>query len=91
VSIMGPGGLSHIQNLRKSEGNIYFAGTEMATVSVGYMDGAIESGIRAANEVWDKIKNSGESLELELNKVRKYEFPWYNKLIRRTKNFFEWI
>jgi monoamine oxidase len=46
---MGPGGLSHIHNLRKAEKNIHFAGTEMATVSAGYMDGAIESGIRAAN------------------------------------------
>ena len=27
VGIMGPGGLSHIQNLRKPEGNVHFAGT----------------------------------------------------------------
>jgi monoamine oxidase len=29
----------------------------MGTVSVGYMDGAIESGIRAANEILEKFKN----------------------------------
>ena len=37
--------------MRVSEGNIFFAGTEMATKWTGYMDGAIQAGHRAATEV----------------------------------------
>ncbi len=90
MSIMGPGGLSHIQNLRRTEGNIHFGGTEMGTVSVGYMDGAIESGIRAANEVLEKFKNEAENVEAK-SETRKDELPWYNKMIRRTRKLFEWL
>lgn len=49
--------LSQVENLRKPEGVIHWAGTEMATVSTGYMDGAIESGIRAAKEVEARLKS----------------------------------
>jgi monoamine oxidase len=41
VGIMPPGTLTHIKNLRKPEKNIHFASTQLATCSVGYMDGAI--------------------------------------------------
>lgn len=51
TGIFGPGVLTQVENLRKPEGVIHWAGTELATVSTGYMDGAIESGIRAAKEV----------------------------------------
>jgi monoamine oxidase len=37
--------------LRKPVGNMYFAGTETATVWTGYMSGAIQAGERAAREV----------------------------------------
>ena len=43
-----PGLLSQIDDIRKPEGRIHWAGTEMATVSTGYMDGAIESGKRVS-------------------------------------------
>jgi monoamine oxidase len=36
-----PGVLSQIDDLRMPEGRIHWAGTEMATESVGFMDGAI--------------------------------------------------
>jgi monoamine oxidase len=48
TGVYGPGVLSQVEDLRKPEGLIHWAGTELATVSAGYMDGAIESGIRAA-------------------------------------------
>lgn len=51
VCLLPPGLLSQISDLRKPEGRIHWAGTEMATVSTGFMDGAIESGKRAAEEV----------------------------------------
>jgi monoamine oxidase len=37
--------------LREPVGRIHWAGTETATVYVGYMDGALQSGARAASEV----------------------------------------
>jgi monoamine oxidase len=40
--------------LRTPTGNIHWAGTETATKWCGYMDGAIESGIRAAAEVLER-------------------------------------
>ena len=43
-----PGILTKINNLRESEGRIHWAGTETALISQGYMDGAIESGIRVS-------------------------------------------
>jgi monoamine oxidase len=41
--------------LRTPNGNIHWAGTETATKWCGYMDGAIESGYRAAEEVLNGI------------------------------------
>jgi monoamine oxidase len=38
-------------HLRRPEGRIHWAGAETSTVSSGYMDGAIRSGVRAAAEV----------------------------------------
>lgn len=37
--------------LRKPIGRLHFAGTETATEWFGYMDGALQSGERAAAEV----------------------------------------
>ena len=35
--------------------SIHWAGTEMGTVWRGYVDGAVESGIRAAKEIIEKL------------------------------------
>lgn len=48
VAPFPPGVLSMVEDLQKPEGIIHWAGTEMATVSSGYMDGAIDSGKRAS-------------------------------------------
>ena len=57
VAIFPPGVPTQISSLRRPEGRIHWAGTEMAMISQGYMDGAIESGIRTANEVLMLLKN----------------------------------
>jgi monoamine oxidase len=52
VGGLPPGALTDcFANLRKPEGRIHFAGTEAATEWMGYMEGAIQSGERAADEV----------------------------------------
>ena len=49
---MGPGGLSIFgKALRAPVERIHFAGTETAMEWNGYMEGAVESGERAAAEV----------------------------------------
>ena len=52
VGFMPPGVLTgYREALREPVGRLHWAGTETATVWNGYMDGAIESGERAAEEV----------------------------------------
>jgi monoamine oxidase len=52
VAIAGPGTLTgYGAAIRKPVGNIHWAGTETSTFWNGYMDGAVRSGERAAQEV----------------------------------------
>jgi monoamine oxidase len=56
VGGLPPGVLTHsFANLRKPEGRIHWAGTEAATEWIGYMEGAIQSGERAADEVLRRL------------------------------------
>ena len=52
VGLMGPGTMGRYGRvLRRPEGRVHWAGTDTATVWNGYMDGAIQAGERAADEV----------------------------------------
>ena len=52
AGFFGPGVLTSLGfGLRRPCGRIHWAGTETATVWTGYMDGAVQSGQRAAGEV----------------------------------------
>ncbi|XP_033760189.1 amine oxidase [flavin-containing] B-like [Pecten maximus] len=56
LSVMPPGVLTKYgRMLRKPIGRVHFAGTETATEWMGYMDGALQSGDRAAREILDKL------------------------------------
>ncbi|XP_050393630.1 probable flavin-containing monoamine oxidase A isoform X2 [Patella vulgata] len=63
-----PGTTNYLnQDLRKPFGRVHFAGTETATAWCGFMNGAVQSGCRAANEVLDNLyPQSKKSKELEL-------------------------
>lgn len=55
VGTMAPGTLTtYGEALRAPCGHIHWAGTETATEWMGYLDGALQSGIRAAAEVIDR-------------------------------------
>ena len=41
VAVFPPGLLTKVDDIRKPEGRIHWAGTQMAQVSQGFMDGAI--------------------------------------------------
>lgn len=49
----------HGHELRAPAGRVYFAGTELATVWNGYIDGAVSSGRRAAGEVRARLAAGG--------------------------------
>ena len=52
VGLLQPGGwVDFGRHLRRPVGRIHWAGTETGTVWSGYMDGALQSGYRAAKEV----------------------------------------
>jgi monoamine oxidase len=54
VCSFGPGALSQYgEALRRPTGRVHWAGAETATVWCGYMEGAVRSGGRAAEEVLD--------------------------------------
>jgi len=56
VAIAGPGTLTAYGSaIREPVGNIHWAGTETSTFWNGYMDGAVRSGKRAAEEVIDTL------------------------------------
>ena len=56
VGGLPPGVLTNsFAHLRKPEGRIHWAGTEAAIEWIGYMEGAIESGERAADEILRRI------------------------------------
>jgi monoamine oxidase len=46
--------------MRQPEGRIHWAGTELAIKNQGYMDGAIESGKRAAYEILRRFKDHND-------------------------------
>ena len=87
ITVYPPGILSQISNIRKREGRIHWAGTEMAIVSQGFMDGAIESGKRASEEISDRIDNIDEGEEDHKRGIDN----WYTKIIRKTRRWFEWL
>lgn len=54
VGNLGAGGvLACAEALQRPEGRLHFAGTEAATAWTGYLEGAIQSGERAADELRD--------------------------------------
>ena len=53
---LGAGLWTHVgEELRRPVGPVHWAGAETATEWNGYMDGAVRSGRRAANEVSDAL------------------------------------
>lgn len=57
VGVMPPGVLTRIGDaLRAPVGRVHFAGTETATRWIGYLDGALEAGERAAAECVQRLR-----------------------------------
>ncbi len=60
----------YVRAVREPYLNFHFCGTETATVWQGYMDGAAESGERAANEVlYQFFKISDSTMKIDYDKT----------------------
>ncbi|XP_070580699.1 probable flavin-containing monoamine oxidase A isoform X2 [Ptychodera flava] len=64
VNVMMPGAITYFHEaLRKPFDRLHWAGTETATHSAGFMSGAIQAGLRAADEVVANLKPELEAVE----------------------------
>jgi monoamine oxidase len=60
VGLMPPGAMTALgEALRTVCGRIHWAGTETATEWMGYIDGAVQAGYRAADEVIQRLRTEG--------------------------------
>ncbi|XP_041363842.1 probable flavin-containing monoamine oxidase A [Gigantopelta aegis] len=89
VCAMAPGSMQYFsRGLREPIDRIHFAGTESATVWFGFLNGAIQSGLRAATEVlMDLRPQTITADDLKLCKMSvpnrfdsHYEYPWWKIL-----------
>ena len=72
-----------VDGLRKPYKNIHFAGTETASQWMGYMDGAVDAGRRAASEILVSFRNNDE--QLTDNEIDPYTFENQSKLFNKKK------
>jgi monoamine oxidase len=64
VAVSSPGALTALgPALREPVGPLHWAGTETATAWCGYLDGALSSGLRAADEVLRALKGDPVGLD----------------------------
>lgn len=56
-----------VDGLRKPYQNIHFAGTETASVWMGYIDGAVDAGRRAASEVLVALRNNDDPKDSDID------------------------
>lgn len=74
INIVASGVMSnYAQATREPFLNMHLCGTESATEWMGYMDGAIESGIRAANEVAYCFSTNNSNIKFDFSKTYYYQ------------------
>lgn len=61
--------VGHVLRQPCYDGFLHWAGTETATRSMGYMDGAVHAGERAADEAWESLTQEGNKGFLERKKL----------------------
>jgi hypothetical protein len=66
-----------VDGLRKPFNNIHFAGTETASQWMGYMDGAVDAGRRAASEILVSFRSDDQ---LKDDEIDPYTFENQSKL-----------
>ena len=65
---------------------VHFCGTESATECKGYMDGAIESGERAANEVIYSLYGNFTSIKIDYEKTFYFQKHYIESVKKRNNS-----
>ncbi|KAE9551646.1 hypothetical protein FO519_005144 [Halicephalobus sp. NKZ332] len=82
TGVIPAGNMEAYARAREPWKTIHFAGTELATIWIGYMSGAVQSGLRASHEVLLKLGNKNINWDyLEdsfLNPKYKPQLEWDN-------------
>lgn len=74
ANVIAPGVMKdYPRALREPFMNVHFCGSDTATVWQGYMDGAVESGERVANEILYKLFSEDESIKIDFEKTYYYQ------------------
>jgi len=66
--------------------NVHFSGTESATEWQGYMDGAVESGERCANEVLYRLFDLNNKIKVDYTKTYYYQKEQSAKIMEKNNN-----
>lgn len=74
-----------VDGLRKPYQNLHFAGTETASQWMGYMDGAVDAGRRAASEVLVALRDNDQERDNEIDNYT-YESQ-SNEFLYENQNF----
>lgn len=77
-----------VDGLRKPYKNLHFAGTETASQWMGYMDGAVDAGRRAASEVLVALRDNDQEKDNDIDiytfESQSKEFIEEKKLLDRS-------
>jgi len=91
TSVIPAGNMGAYARVREPWKTIHFAGTEAATIWIGYMSGAVQAGLRAAHEVLLKLGNNNVNWDyLEdsfLNPKYKPQLEWDNSYKKDSSIF----
>lgn len=74
-----------VDGLRKPYKNLHFAGTETASIWMGYMDGAIDAGRRAASEVLVALRSEDQPKD---NEIDPFTFDVQSKIEEKSFQMF---
>ena len=84
--IYRPGQLARVlPDLRATEGRLFFAGADSATAWRSFIDGAIESGYRAARDIDEELAARGHERRSVPTPPRQWNMPGTVK--KRKKSF----
>jgi len=89
VNVTAPGVMKdYVRATREPFLNVHFCGTESATEWQGYIDGAIESGIRAANECLYKMLDIKDLNIVDFEKTYYYQDKQLKNTIKKIDFFY---
>ncbi|XP_022093603.1 probable flavin-containing monoamine oxidase A [Acanthaster planci] len=85
VNIMTPGAMTFHSGLRTPFFRVHWAGTETATHHTGFINGAVQSGMRAADEVLRRLEPHRQADRLLICLDNQRKTHWYGEEVGKWK------